>query len=149
MLRPDSRQWAIRRKAAGRRQPCASPPGRCRQSRKYRRSASMRYGVRPSRSGVTCKTDHAGNIGVVRPGYLCPAVTPRLYYPPEISPESLPAPLSGGAPPKIGGARLVQLPIFPPARLKILTFFCLATKAPGSGARLRMRTAAGFPIDKI
>lgn len=105
MLHPDKRRGAIRRKAAGRRQPCASPPGHCRQSRKYRRSASRRYGVRPSRGGakhqpgtntphrahykklrsrrgskcrpaigvraesrVTCKTDHAGNVGVVRPG---------------------------------------------------------------------------------
>lgn len=43
----------------------------------------------------------------------------------------------------------MQLPIFPPARLKILTFFCPATKAPGSGARSRMRTAAGLAIDKM
>ena len=52
------------------------------------------------------------------------------------------------APPKIGGARLVQLPIFPPARLTILKYFCPATNALGSGARSRMRTAAIFPLDK-
>ena len=42
MFHPDERQWAIRRKAAGRRQPCACP----------------------SRGAVA----KAGNIGALRPG---------------------------------------------------------------------------------
>ena len=43
----------------------------------------------------------------------------------------------------------MQGAFFPSARPTILNFFCLATKAPGSGARSRMRTAAGLAIDKI
>ena len=123
--------------------------GRGRQSRKCRRCASRRYGVRPSRGGVTCKTDQRRKcLYRCRPVICVRRSRASAPEPPQFSPVTLPPRLCGGAPPRIGGARLVQGAFFPSVRLKILTFFCSATKSPGSGARSRTRIAPVFPLDK-
>ena len=68
MFRWDSGKWAIRRKAAGRRQSCASPPGESWPSRESRHRAPRRYVARPSRSGVTFKPYRAASGKYCRSG---------------------------------------------------------------------------------